>query len=96
MTRELMWPILIPAPKVALLPKENRGDAVNGSIILRFGTSESLVGKSTAAQFAARMLDKGTKTMTRQEIQDKLDALKAKSKYIWWLKFCLSTYRNHE
>jgi len=64
--------------KVALLPKENRGDAVNGSIILRFGTPESLVGKSIAAQFAARMLDKGTKTMTRQEIQDKLNALKAR------------------
>ncbi|NNE26400.1 MAG: insulinase family protein [Saprospiraceae bacterium] len=62
----------------ALLSKENRGDAVVATMRLRYGTPKSLVGKSTAAQFAARMLDKGTTSLTRQEIQDKLDALKAR------------------
>ncbi len=64
--------------QIALLPKENRGDAVNGNIILRFGTPKSSVGKNIVGQFTASMLDKGTNSMTRQEIQDKLDALKAR------------------
>jgi len=62
----------------ALLTKENRGDAVVATMTFRYGTPQSLVGKSTAAQFAGRMLDKGTPTMNRQAIQDKLDALKAR------------------
>ncbi|MFZ1750789.1 MAG: pitrilysin family protein, partial [Saprospiraceae bacterium] len=62
----------------ALLPKQNRGDAVNANITLRFGTPSSLVGKSSIASLTAAMLDKGTKTMSRQAIQDKLDAIKAR------------------
>ncbi|MFN8337613.1 MAG: pitrilysin family protein [Saprospiraceae bacterium] len=64
--------------EVALLPKENRGDAVNGSISLRFGTPNTLVGKSQIARMTSSMLDKGTKKLSRQQIQDKLDAIKAK------------------
>ncbi|MBK8349582.1 MAG: insulinase family protein [Saprospiraceae bacterium] len=62
----------------ALLPKQNRGDAVNANITLRYGTPSSLVGKSTIAQLTASMLDKGTATMSRQAIEDKLDAIKAR------------------
>ena len=62
----------------ALLPKQNRGDAVNANITLRYGTPSSLLGKSFVAQLTASMLDKGTKSMTRQAIQDKLDAIKAR------------------
>lgn len=62
----------------ALLSKENRGDAVNATITFRYGTAKSLHGKSQAARFAARMMDKGTSEMDRQAIQDKLDALKAR------------------
>jgi zinc protease len=64
--------------EVAYLSKENRGDGVSANITLRFGTPNSLVGKSTIGRFTARMLDKGTKTLTRQEIEDKLDKLKAR------------------
>lgn len=64
--------------EIALLPKENRGDAVNGNISMRFGTPNTLVGKSQIARMTSSMLDKGTKKMTRQQIQDKLDAIKAK------------------
>ncbi|WP_235297881.1 M16 family metallopeptidase [Portibacter marinus] len=61
-----------------LLSKENRGDGVNAVITLRFGTPNSLKGKSTIGDLTASMLDKGTESMSRQEIQDKFDELKAR------------------
>jgi zinc protease len=64
--------------KYAVINKENRGDAVNAVITLRFGNPKNLAGKSVAGDFAASMLDRGTKSMSRQDIQDKLDALKAR------------------
>ncbi len=62
----------------ALLPKQNRGDAVNANITLRFGAPSALVGKSMIGRLTASMIDKGTKSMSRQAIQDKLDAIKAR------------------
>ncbi|HET6409877.1 MAG TPA: insulinase family protein, partial [Chthoniobacteraceae bacterium] len=64
--------------KYALLPKETRGDAVNATITLHYGTLESLKGKAVIASLAGEMLDKGTKTKTRQQIKDMLDRLKAR------------------
>ena len=61
----------------ALLPKETRGNAVNARLTLRFGDKNSLNGKEMAGRFAAQMLDKGTSDLTRQQIQDELDRLKA-------------------
>lgn len=62
----------------ALLPKQNRGDAVNATISLRYGSPKTLLGKSSIAQLTASMIDKGTTTMSRQAIQDRLDAIKAR------------------
>ena len=62
----------------ALLSKENRGDAVRAMLRIRYGDEKTLYGKSSAARFAAMMLDKGTADMDRQQVQDKLDALKAR------------------
>lgn len=62
----------------ALLPKETRGDAVTATLSLRFGSEKSLQGKQLAARFAAMMLDKGTTQQSRQELEDKLDELKAR------------------
>lgn len=62
----------------AILTKENRGDAVVGSLKLRFGSPSSVIGKSVIGDLTASMLDKGTENMNRQAIQDKLDALKAR------------------
>ena len=61
----------------ALLPKSTRGNAVRANITLRIGDEQSLQNKSTIAQFAASMLNKGTKTMSRQQLKDTLDKLKA-------------------
>lgn len=64
--------------KVALLPKETRGDVVTASISLRFGSLESLRGKATVGGLTASLLNRGTQTKTRQQIKDQLDRLKAR------------------
>jgi zinc protease len=63
--------------KVALLPKETRGDVVRAQVTLRFGDEKSLMGRVTAARFMSGMLDKGTRSRTRQQIRDEFDRLKA-------------------
>ncbi len=60
----------------ALLPKGTRGNAVNAVLTLRFGDETSLFGQGQIAQAVAALLDKGTKTLTREQLQDRLDALK--------------------
>ena len=62
--------------EVALLPKENRGDAVTASFSFRHGTEESLMGKDTAASLAGSMLARGTAKRSRQEITDEFIRLK--------------------
>jgi len=62
--------------EVALLPKENRGDAVTASFTFRHGTEESLRGKDTAASLAGSMLVRGTAKRSRQEITDEFIRLK--------------------
>lgn len=62
--------------KVALLPKGARGGAVTALLTLRFGDEKTLFGQGELPEFVAAMLDKGTTTLSRQQIQDRLDALK--------------------
>ncbi|HEY0428861.1 MAG TPA: pitrilysin family protein [Pyrinomonadaceae bacterium] len=64
--------------KVALMPKENRGDAVFVRLNLRFGDQKSLMNRLTAGSFAGQMLIRGTTKRTRQQIKDELDRLKAR------------------
>jgi zinc protease len=63
--------------KYSLLNKSTRGNSVNMQITLRIGTETSLQNKTAIADLTADMLDKGTKTKTRQQIQDEFDKLKA-------------------
>ena len=62
--------------KVALLPKGARGSAVQATLTLRFGDEKTLFGHGEVPDVVAAMLDKGTSTRNRQQIQDRLDALK--------------------
>ena len=62
--------------KGALLPKGTRGGAVTAVLTLRFGDETSLFGQQQTAQAVAALLDKGTTTLTRQQVQDRLDELK--------------------
>jgi zinc protease len=63
--------------KMAMLPKKTRGESVEARITLRFGDEKSLQNKSTAGEYAASMLNKGTSKHTRQQIKDEFDRLKA-------------------
>ncbi|CCH01788.1 peptidase M16 domain protein [Fibrella aestuarina BUZ 2] len=60
-----------------LLQKSTRGNSVHMRIRLRMGDAQSLMNQSTAASFAASMLERGTKTRSYQQIRDGLEKLKA-------------------
>ncbi|QPF72064.1 insulinase family protein [Roseateles sp. DAIF2] len=62
--------------KLALLPKPTRGQAVQGMVTLRWGDAEALKGQRAAADATAALLDKGTQRLDRQQLRDRLDALK--------------------
>jgi zinc protease len=64
--------------KLALLPKQNRGQAVNLSISLRFGSLTAVEGKYAVVDLTADMLMRGTRNKTRQQIKDAFDGLKAR------------------
>jgi zinc protease len=64
--------------EVALLPKQTRGNVVVARMTLRLGDEKSLMNKSTIAGLTASMLDKGTKSKSRQQIKDEFDRLKAR------------------
>ncbi|HMO44945.1 MAG TPA: pitrilysin family protein [Rubrivivax sp.] len=62
--------------KAAVLPKPTRGGAVQAVLTLRFGDEKNLFGQVAVADAVARLLDKGTAALSRQQVQDRLDALK--------------------
>jgi zinc protease len=62
--------------KVAVLPKGSRGGAVRAVMTLHFGDEKTLAGTNDLPSFVAELLDKGTATLSRQQVQDRLDALK--------------------
>jgi zinc protease len=62
--------------QLALLPKPTRGQAVHAVLTLRYGTAQSLAGQAEVEAMLAAMLDKGGGGLTRQQIEDRLDALR--------------------
>lgn len=64
--------------KVAFLPKKTRGQSVILSLTLRYGNDENLKGLTDAADFLPSLMMRGTKSLSRQDIQDKLDAAQAR------------------
>jgi zinc protease len=63
--------------KVAVLSKRTANNIVGATIDLRFGDQASLVGQREAASFASGLLMAGTKSRTRQQIQEELRKLNA-------------------
>lgn len=59
--------------KVALLPKKTRGNTVVLRLNLRYGDEKSLFGMAKVADFLPSLMTKGTKQLTRQQLQDQLD-----------------------
>jgi zinc protease len=62
--------------KLVMLPKKTRGGVVVVDTSFQFGSEKSLFGKSTAGSLTPNMLMRGTKTKSRQQIQDETDRLK--------------------
>jgi zinc protease len=63
--------------KVAYFVKKTRGDSIIGTLNLHFGNEKTLLGKTTAADFVGSMMTRGTKKLSRLDIQDELDILKS-------------------
>jgi zinc protease len=68
---------IAPGIKLAMVPKKTRGATVQVSMRFNMGDEKSLQGRSTAGSLAGSMLMRGTKSRTRQEIEDEIDRLKA-------------------
>jgi zinc protease len=64
--------------KAAVLPKKTRGEMVTIQLVLRYGNEESLKGNVTAATLLPALMDRGTKTHTRQQLKDEFDKLNAR------------------
>ncbi|MBV6879514.1 pitrilysin family protein [Epilithonimonas ginsengisoli] len=63
--------------KYGLINKELKGDKVQGSFRFRIGNEKDLQGKSAVASMTASLLKSGTKTRTKEQIQDQLDQMKS-------------------
>jgi zinc protease len=63
--------------RLALLPKATRGNRVQATLTLRFGDDNSLAGKTAVAQLTDALLVRGTKTKSRQQLQDEMQKLNA-------------------
>lgn len=61
----------------AFIEKNNRGNTVNLSFSGRNGDVNSLMNKGIIPRFTASMLNKGTTTKSRQQIEDELSKLKS-------------------
>jgi zinc protease len=64
--------------KVTLLPKKTRGGSVNFRLVLRYGDEHNLQGLTTAVDVLPLLMARGTKNLTRQQIQDRLDNLRTR------------------
>jgi zinc protease len=60
----------------ALLPKATRGQVVNAVLVLRGGKLETFKDQAETMAMLEAMLDKGTAEISRQQVQDRLDALR--------------------
>lgn len=63
--------------KLSLLSKKTRGESVVVNLIMRYGNANNLENKALIAQTAGNLLMRGSTDMSRQDIQDEFDKLKA-------------------
>ncbi len=59
------------------IEKSNRGNTVNISFSIRNGDEKTLTNKGVIPSFTAQLLNKGTTSKTRQQIEDELSRLKS-------------------
>ena len=63
--------------KLAVLPKDTRGDTVRGRISLHFGHEDTLMHTGAAPGFVGALMRRGTTELDREALADRLDQLKA-------------------
>lgn len=63
--------------RVALIAKGTRGRVVQARLLLHYGDEKSLMGQETVASLVAHLIDKGGAGLTRQQISDEFDRLRA-------------------
>jgi zinc protease len=64
--------------RLVMLPKTSRGGTVSATIQLRFADEKSLTGLRATGDLTGAMLMRGTKTRTRQQLQDEMVKLNAR------------------
>ena len=69
--------LLLNGMKYGLINKEVKGEKIMATFKLPFGNEKDLAGKNSTANLTAELLKAGTKTKTKEQIQDKLDQLKS-------------------
>ncbi len=69
----LQHPPAIAGVKLVYLPKKTRGESVQFRLSLHYGDAENLRALNQAAGMLPDLMLRGTKNMTRQQIQDALD-----------------------
>ena len=62
--------------KVSLLPKKTRGEMVTAALVFRFGDEPAITGRTDAAGFAGNLLMRGSKGMSREQVDKRFDDLK--------------------
>lgn len=62
--------------RVAMLPKKTRGERVELVLSLDFGNPETVRTGGDAAGFVGELLLRGSQTLTRQQLRDRLEAAK--------------------
>lgn len=84
--------------KYGLINKELKGDKIQGTFRFMLGNEKDLTGKSEVGSLFANLLKAGTKTRTKEQIQDLLDQTKSNlyfDSYGQNLYLNLSTYKEH-
>jgi zinc protease len=66
---------LVGGIKLVVLPKKTRGQTVHMEITLRYGDLNNLKGLATACELLPELMTRGTRQLSRQQIEDQLDRL---------------------
>ena len=61
----------------SFIPKKTRGASVHLMLTLRYGTPETLSGRVTACDVLPDLMERGTESLSYQEFQDQLAALRS-------------------
>lgn len=84
--------------KYGLINKEIKGDKVMATFKFRVGNEKDLAGKNEIGNLTAQLLNAGTKTKTKEQLQDRLDQLKSAINFSMapqTLTISLETYKNN-